>query len=207
MSVTSNAATWGTRAWQAMRAGSFAMGALLVLVGFGVALHQPVLIPPLAASAALVHGAPGLPISQPRNLVGGQLLSAVVGFGVLAVAGSGPWAAAVAGGLALVAMLLAHVPHSCGGGDRGDRGAAGAAPAGVPAAVGAGDRRAGAVRAAAAPGRRASGALPRRLVTRHRSHGIGVVTRMSRHQCRVTDVATPMLRHRCQGIGDSASVP
>ncbi|MGW0971815.1 HPP family protein [Streptomyces sp. NPDC002516] len=46
------------------------MAALLVLVAVGVALHQPVLIPPLAASAALVHGAPGPPISQPRNLVG-----------------------------------------------------------------------------------------------------------------------------------------
>lgn len=36
----------------------------------------------------------------------------MVGFLVLAVAGPGPWAAAVAGGLALVAMLIAHVPHS-----------------------------------------------------------------------------------------------
>ncbi|MFC8451429.1 HPP family protein [Kitasatospora sp. NPDC057223] len=112
MSVTANAATPASRAWHAMRAGSFATMALVMLVAVGVALHQPVLIPPLAASAALVHGAPGLPISQPRNLVGGQLLSAAVGFLVLAVAGPGPWAAAVAGGLALVAMLIAHVPHS-----------------------------------------------------------------------------------------------
>ncbi|MFJ5233193.1 HPP family protein [Kitasatospora sp. NPDC088391] len=112
MPLTSNLAALGSRARHAVRAGGFATGALLVLVGVGVLLHQPVLIPPLAASAALVHGAPGLPISQPRNLIGGQLLSAAVGFGVLVAAGPGPWAAAVAGGLALVAMMLAHVPHS-----------------------------------------------------------------------------------------------
>ncbi|MFE0461533.1 HPP family protein [Kitasatospora sp. NPDC058965] len=96
----------------AVRAAGFSVGALLLLVGVGVVLRQPLLIPPLAASAALVHGAPGLPLSQPRNLVGGQLLSALTGYAVLAVAGPGVWGAAVAGGLALGAMLLARVPHS-----------------------------------------------------------------------------------------------
>ncbi|PYC66577.1 HPP family protein+B94, partial [Streptomyces tateyamensis] len=96
----------------ALRAAAFSIGALLLLVGVGVVLRQPLLIPPLAASAALVHGAPALPISQPRNLVGGQLLSAVTGYAVLAVTGRGPWGAALAGGLALGAMLLARVPHS-----------------------------------------------------------------------------------------------
>ncbi|MEV3858233.1 HPP family protein [Streptomyces sp. NPDC050095] len=95
-----------------LRATTFAIGALLLLVAVGVLLHQPLLIPPLAASAALVHGAPGLPISQPRNLVGGQLLSAVIGFGTLAVAGSNGWAAAVAAGLSLGAMMLTHLSHS-----------------------------------------------------------------------------------------------
>ncbi|PYC87571.1 HPP family protein+B94 [Streptomyces tateyamensis] len=81
-------------------------------MGGGGFLRPPLLTPPLAASAALVHGAPALPISQPRNLVGGQLLSAVTGYAVLAVTGRGPWGAALAGGLALGAMLLARVPHS-----------------------------------------------------------------------------------------------
>ncbi|NEB80594.1 HPP family protein [Streptomyces sp. SID14478] len=96
----------------ALRAGAFATCALFLLVGVGVLLRQPLLIPPLAASAALVHGAPGLPISQPRNLVGGQLLSAVIGFVALTVTGSNGWSAALAGGLALGAMMLTHLPHS-----------------------------------------------------------------------------------------------
>ncbi|MET9435614.1 HPP family protein [Streptomyces sp. NPDC006551] len=86
--------------------------ALLVLVAVGAVLHEPLLIPPLAASMALVAGAPDLPLSQPRSVVGGQLLSALTGFAVLAVTGPGIWGAAVAGGLALGVMMLARTPHS-----------------------------------------------------------------------------------------------
>ncbi|MEU3604161.1 HPP family protein [Streptomyces sp. NPDC035033] len=86
--------------------------ALLLLVALGTVLHHPLLIPPLAASMALVAASPDLPLSQPRSVVGGQFLSALTGFAVLAVAGPGPWAAAVAGGLALGVMTLARAPHS-----------------------------------------------------------------------------------------------
>ncbi|MFF3836367.1 HPP family protein [Streptomyces sp. NPDC001930] len=91
-------------------AGSVA--ALLLLVAVGTVLDQPLLVPPLAASMALVAGAPELPLSQPRSVVGGQLLSALTGFAVLTAAGPGPWGAAVAGGLALGVMMLARTPHS-----------------------------------------------------------------------------------------------
>ncbi|MGA5064780.1 HPP family protein [Streptomyces exfoliatus] len=94
----------------ASTAGSVA--ALLVLVAVGIVLDQPLLIPPLAASMALVAGAPDLPLSQPRSVVGGQLLSALTGFAVLLVTGPGLWAAAVAGGLALGVMMAARTPHS-----------------------------------------------------------------------------------------------
>ncbi|MFI7085490.1 HPP family protein [Streptomyces anulatus] len=86
--------------------------ALVLLVAIGYALDQTVLIPPLAASAALVFAAPTLPLAQPRNVIGGQLVSALVGFAVLAVAGSSVWASAVAGGLAIGAMALARTAHS-----------------------------------------------------------------------------------------------
>ncbi|MFF8773051.1 HPP family protein [Kitasatospora sp. NPDC015120] len=75
-------------------------------------VHQPLLIPPVAASAALVHGAPGLPISQPRNLIGGHLLAGAIGYATLAVTGSTAWGAAIAAGLALGAMMLCRVSHS-----------------------------------------------------------------------------------------------
>ncbi|WP_434096599.1 HPP family protein [Streptomyces nitrosporeus] len=86
--------------------------ALVALVALGVLLDQTVLIPPLAASAALVFAAPALPLAQPRSVIGGQLVSAVVGFVCLAVGGSSVWTSAVAGGLAIGAMALARTPHS-----------------------------------------------------------------------------------------------
>ncbi len=88
------------------------IAALVALVVIGDGLHQVVLIPPLAASMALVAGAPGLPLAQPRNVIGGQLVSASVGLLVTAVAGTSMWWAAVAGGLALGAMLVLRTSHS-----------------------------------------------------------------------------------------------
>ncbi|MFJ9826085.1 HPP family protein [Streptomyces sp. NPDC101160] len=86
--------------------------ALLLLVAVGTFLREPLLIPPLAASMALVAGAPDLPLAQPRSVLGGQLLSALTGFAVLALTGPGLWGAALAGGLALGVMSAARTPHS-----------------------------------------------------------------------------------------------
>nr|WP_128984869.1 HPP family protein [Streptomyces roseicoloratus] len=85
---------------------------LLALVAIGAVIHEPVLIPPLAASAALVHSAPTLPLSQPRSVVVGHLLAAAAGYATLAVAGSTAWAAAVAAGVTLALTHLARTPHS-----------------------------------------------------------------------------------------------
>jgi len=88
------------------------VAALVALVAVGRLTGEPLLIPPLAASMALVVGASNLPLGQPRNVIGGQLVSAATGFVVLAVLGQGQWSAAIAGGLALGAMMLLRVPHS-----------------------------------------------------------------------------------------------
>ncbi|MDI3403324.1 HPP family protein [Streptomyces cavernicola] len=86
--------------------------ALTLLAGIGVWLHQAVLIPPLAASMALIAGASASPLAQPRNVVGGHVVAALTGYLVVAVAGAGFWSAAAAGGLALGVMLLFRVSHS-----------------------------------------------------------------------------------------------
>lgn len=85
--------------------GLLALAALTELSG------EMFLIPPLAASMALIVGAPKLPLSQPRNVVGGQVVSAAVGV-LVAFVGDSLWLAAIAGALALGAMLLCRVPHS-----------------------------------------------------------------------------------------------
>jgi len=85
--------------------GLLALAALTELSG------EVFLIPPLAASMALIVGAPKLPLAQPRNVIGGQMVSAAVG-ALVALFGDSLWLAAVAGALALGAMLLCRVPHS-----------------------------------------------------------------------------------------------
>ncbi|MGW1772715.1 HPP family protein [Streptomyces sp. NPDC002104] len=89
-----------------------ATAVLLWLVAIGAMIHEPILIPPLAASAALVHSAPTLPLAQPRGVVIGHMVGAAVGYAVLAVAGSSAWGAAVAAGVTLALVMAARTPHS-----------------------------------------------------------------------------------------------
>ncbi|MEV0977769.1 HPP family protein [Streptomyces sp. NPDC049915] len=96
----------------ALHATTSVISVLLLLAATGAVLHEPLLIPPLAASAALVHSTPQLPLAQPRSLIGGHLLSALGGYLVLACFGSSTWAAALAGGLALGTMMITRTPHS-----------------------------------------------------------------------------------------------
>ncbi|WP_424217497.1 HPP family protein (plasmid) [Streptomyces sp. BI20] len=99
-------------AWSALGLSAVAGGsALALLVLLGVLLDHAVLVPSLAASAALVFAAPALPPSQPRGVIGGQVLSALTGFAVLGLAGGSPWAAALAGGLAIGVMGVARAAH------------------------------------------------------------------------------------------------
>lgn len=85
--------------------------ALCALVLLGSVSGHLLLIPPMAASMALVAGAPTLPLSQPRNVIGGQSISSLVGVAVGCV-GHSLWAGAVAGGVALGAMLATRTSHS-----------------------------------------------------------------------------------------------
>ena len=94
---------------QIMAATILSITALVILVLVGKITGFILLIPPMAASMALVAGGPSLPLSQPRNVIGGQLLSAIVGCAVGVVSHS-VWATAIAGGLALGVMLAAHSP-------------------------------------------------------------------------------------------------
>ncbi|MGA8228680.1 MAG: HPP family protein [Xanthobacteraceae bacterium] len=56
-------------------------------------------------------GSPEAEPAQPRALVGGHLVSTAVGLLVLHIIGAGPWAAAAAVGLAIVAMHLTRTFH------------------------------------------------------------------------------------------------
>jgi len=68
------------------------------------------------ASAVLVYGAIRSPLAQPRNLIGGHMLSAVIGVAAFQFLGHIPWlAAALAVSIAIAVMHLTKTLHPPGG--------------------------------------------------------------------------------------------
>ncbi|HEY6258242.1 MAG TPA: HPP family protein [Xanthobacteraceae bacterium] len=66
---------------------------------------------PFATSIVLVMGSPEAEPAQPRALVGGHLVSTIVGLLVAGITGPSPWVAATAVGLAILAMHLTRTFH------------------------------------------------------------------------------------------------
>ena len=68
------------------------------------------------ASAVLVYGAIRSPLAQPRNLIGGHVLSAVIGVAAYQILGQQPWlASATAVSTAIALMHLTKTLHPPGG--------------------------------------------------------------------------------------------
>lgn len=67
------------------------------------------------ASAVLLYGAPRSPLAQPRNLVGGHFLSALVGVLCWQLLAATPWSAALAVATAIALMHLTRTLHPPGG--------------------------------------------------------------------------------------------
>jgi len=76
----------------------------------------PLLIGSFGASSVLIYGVINSPLAQPRNLVGGHLLSAFIGVTVFYLLGQEPWlAAALAVALSIVGMQITKTLHPPGG--------------------------------------------------------------------------------------------
>lgn len=88
---------------------------ILAIIKATTLVGHPLLIGSFGASAVLLFGATDSPLSQPRNLVGGHLLSATVAVVVVALMGSTPLAMALGVGLAIFVMNLTHTTHPPGG--------------------------------------------------------------------------------------------
>ena len=88
--------------------GALAIGAM---EWFSVAANYPLAVIPFATSIVLVIGSPEAEPAQPRALIGGHVVSALVGLVVLKLAGPQAWAAAAAVGLSILAMYLTGTFH------------------------------------------------------------------------------------------------
>ena len=79
-------------------------------------LGLSMLIGSFGASAVLLYGAPKSPLAQPRNLIGGHVLSALVGVTVRLILPGPPWlVCALAVALAIAVMHATGTLHPPGG--------------------------------------------------------------------------------------------
>lgn len=90
--------------------GSITIAALhLLSVEFGIVAC---FIVPFGASCALVFGIPAAPVSQPRNVVAGHILSALIGIVTFLIFGQATWwTLAIAIGAAMAAMEATKTFH------------------------------------------------------------------------------------------------
>ena len=87
---------------------------LIILGAAADATDLALLIPPMAATAALIIGGPDLPLAQPRNVILGHLIGGGIGLLLSLWFGGSALAGGVAAGLAFGAMLLLRSAHSPG---------------------------------------------------------------------------------------------
>ncbi len=85
--------------------------AIAAMEFFSLETAFPLVAIPFATSIVLVLGSPRAEPAQPRALIGGHLLSTIVGLLAVKLFGPAPWVAAVAVGIAMVAMHLTGTFH------------------------------------------------------------------------------------------------
>ncbi len=90
------------------------LGAALAVIILGALTHYgslPLMIAPFGASCVLLFSAHSSPLSQPINVVGGHLVSAVVGMLFHTLWPDSFMVAGLAAGVALMAMMALRVVH------------------------------------------------------------------------------------------------
>ncbi len=96
------------------------IGGLLAIGAVGalsVYANAPLIMAPFGASCVLLFSVPASPLSQPINVVGGHLLSTMVGLALRMAFPNEWWAAAIAVGLAIAVMAALRVTHPPAGAD------------------------------------------------------------------------------------------
>lgn len=73
--------------------------------------NAPILFAPLGASAVLAFAAFESPLAQPRNIIGGHMVSAIVGVIFLLMLGNAWWVAPLAVATAIAAMMITKTVH------------------------------------------------------------------------------------------------
>jgi len=102
---------WRHVGWSLL-GGGLAIG---VIAGLTQATGQPWVMAPFGASCVLAFGLPDSPLAQPRSIIGGHLLSALVGLICLSLFGSVWWSMGLSVALAIALMQLTGTTHAPAG--------------------------------------------------------------------------------------------
>jgi len=93
-----------------------ALCAVVLLALLSLWSRHPLIVAPLGASCVLLFGYPASPLAQPRNLVFGNALGALVGMVLLACIGQGPVALALAVAITILLGQQLRCLHPPAGG-------------------------------------------------------------------------------------------
>ncbi|WP_431854333.1 HPP family protein [Azospirillum sp.] len=85
------------------------------VTGLSLLSKLPLLIAPLGATCVLIFAVSDSPLAQPRSVVGGYLVSAVVSVLALLWLGSAPWVVACSVGTAIALMQVTRTLHAPAG--------------------------------------------------------------------------------------------
>jgi CBS-domain-containing membrane protein len=80
------------------------LGSLLAITGLGLIStwsHYPLVVAPFGASTVLLFGHPRSPLAQPRNIVLGNTIAALVSVTCVAWLGHAPWVMGLAVGVTI----------------------------------------------------------------------------------------------------------
>lgn len=94
--------------------GSFV--AMFAISYLTVKTNSPLLMAPFGATSVLIFTAPDSPLAQPRNVIGGNFLGALVSLIFLHFLGSSPVTIAMAVSTSIVLMQLTGTVHPASGG-------------------------------------------------------------------------------------------
>lgn len=75
----------------------------------------PLIAAPFGATAVLIFGVPDSPLAQPRNVIGGNCIGALVAVVLVSWFGTEPWVMALAVATTIKIMQLTHAVHPPGG--------------------------------------------------------------------------------------------
>ena len=77
----------------------------------------PFIMAPFGATCVLAFGVPNSPLAQPRNIIGGHLISTFIGFVCLWLLGNQWYSLAIGVGLAIAVMQVTKTTHPPAGAD------------------------------------------------------------------------------------------